>query len=142
MREPRPRPPPRRGPEVLLVLARCEDFAAWLFERTPQWPKRARLSLTQRIENAVLELLDELVLARYEREGRRQRLEAINLRLERLRHLFRLARRAQVCPSGVHETSVRSLDEIGRLLSGWRRRLASGSSSAEADAPAAREERP
>lgn len=118
---PTSRPPARRAPPELLVLGRFEEFTGWLLDRTAKWPKSARFTLTQRIENLSLEVVEELVVARYRREGRRRRLEDVNLRLERLRHLFRLAKAAKVCPFAVFESAMRALDETGRMLHGWRR---------------------
>ena len=120
MTGPATRPAPKKAGPDLLVLARMEEFTGWLLDRTAKWPKSARFTLTQRIENAALDVVEDLVAARYSRAGRRQRLDAVNLRLERLRHLFRLAKGARVCPFNVYESSIRSLDEVGRMLHGWR----------------------
>lgn len=113
------------GPE-LLVLARFEEITAWLLDRTGKWPKNARFTLTQRLENHALDVVEELVVARYQRIGRRERLDAVNLRLERMRHLLRLAHGAQVCPMSTFEGALRGLDEVGRMLHGWRSSLRSG----------------
>jgi hypothetical protein len=102
------------------VQARCEEFAAWFLERTPRWPKRARYTLTQRLENHCLDALEDLVIARYSRAERRARLAALNLRLERMRHLLRIARATGVAPAATCEGALRGLDEIGRMLHGWR----------------------
>ena len=120
MTTPAARPKAREAGPELLVLARMEEFTGWLLDRTAKWPKSARFTLTQRIENAALDVVEDLVAARYEPRGRRQRLDAVNLRLERMRHLFRLAKGARVCPHNVYESSMRSLDEVGRMLHGWR----------------------
>lgn len=48
------------------------------------------------------------------------RLDEVNLRLERMRHLLRLARASQVCPAPSFEGAMRALEEIGRMLHGWR----------------------
>jgi len=103
------------------VLAKFEEFTGWLLDRTAKWPKSARFTLTQRIENLALDVVEDLVVARYSRPGRRARLDAANLRLERMRHLFRLARESNVCPFHVFETAARALDETGRMLHGWRK---------------------
>ncbi len=63
--------------------------------------------------------------ARYQTAGRLARLDHVNLLLERLRHLFRLARAAEACTRAHHEGAVRRLDEIGRTLHGWRASLRS-----------------
>lgn len=114
------RPPPRQAEPTLLVLARFEEFTGWLLDRTAKWPKSARFTLTQRIENHALDVVEDLVVARYSRAGRRARLDAANLKLERMRHLFRLAQAAKACPFNVFESAMRALDETGRMLHGWR----------------------
>ena len=120
------RPRPRAAPEELLVLARAEELCAWLLERTARWPKGVRTVLTQRIESHALDCLEELVQARYRREGRFERLEAVNLTLERMRFLLRAAKARGAGSAKDHEGAARRLDEIGRMLHGWRGRLRSG----------------
>jgi hypothetical protein len=117
---PTSRPAARRAGTDLLVLARFEEFTGWLLERTAKWPKSTRFTLTQRIENHALDVVEDLVVARYRPQGRRALLEAVNLRLERMRHLLRLARGAEACPFSVFEASMKAIDEAGRMVHGWR----------------------
>jgi hypothetical protein len=49
-----------------LVLAKWEEFTGWLLDHCAKWPKSARFTLTQRIENHALDVTEQLVLARYE----------------------------------------------------------------------------
>ncbi len=120
---PSTRPPARHAGPDLLVLAKFEEFTGWLLDRTAKWPKSARFTITQRIENHALDIVEELVSARYSREGRKARLDAVNLRLERVRHLLRLAKEAKACPFNVFESAMRSIDEAGRMIHGWREAL-------------------
>ncbi|MGK0205739.1 MAG: hypothetical protein ACI9S9_004831, partial [Planctomycetota bacterium] len=53
--------------------------------------KAARFTLTQRLENHALDVTEMLVQARYEPRQRGSLLKAINLRLERMRFLCRIA---------------------------------------------------
>lgn len=117
---PSSRPPAREAGPELLVLARFEEFATWFAERCARWPKHARFTLTQRLLNHAFDVLEELVVARYSRRDRRARLDAVNLRLERMRHLLRIARATGVCPHTTFESALRQLDEVGRMLHGWR----------------------
>lgn len=120
---PSDRPPARGAGPELLVLSRFEEFTSWFLDRTASWPKNVRFTMTQRLENHALDIVEGLVIARYARDGRRQRLDAVNLRLERIRHLLRLARRASACSASVFESAMRALDEVGRMLHGWRTAL-------------------
>lgn len=120
MTAPASRPGPREAGPDLLVLAKFEEFTGWLLDRTAKWPKSARFTITQRIENHALDVVEDLVVARYQKAGRKARLDSVNLRLERMRHLLRLARGAQVCPATTFESALRSIDEAGRMIHGWR----------------------
>jgi hypothetical protein len=117
------RPPATAAGPELLVLQVWEAFTAWLFNHTRRWPKAARFSLTQRIEEHALDVTEMLVEARYAPETRRRLLPAINLRLERMRYLLRIARDAKVENPAGFESAVRRIDECGRMIHGWRQAI-------------------
>ncbi|MCC6782448.1 MAG: diversity-generating retroelement protein Avd [Planctomycetes bacterium] len=110
------------GPE-LIVLQRWEEATGWLLNHTKRWPKAARFTLTQRIENHALDVLELLVQARYEPGPRAKLLHDVNLRLERLRFLFRTAHEARVQPAPGFESAMRRVDEVGRMIHGWRQAI-------------------
>ena len=118
------RPRARDAGRELVCLQLWEETADWLVEHTAKWPKSCRFSLVQKVvqkvDNHALDVLEMLVIARYEPARRAQTLREINLRLERLRFLLRLARRRNVMPAAGFETAVRGIDELGRMLHGWR----------------------
>lgn len=128
MNRPSPRPKPRAASDELLVLQRAETLAGELLQRTARWPKSQRHTLTRRIEDHLLDIVDGLVIARYEVDGRLHRLDRVNLLLERTRFLVRLARGSRSCPARHYELASRGLDEVGRMLHGWRKRLRGGAS--------------
>jgi hypothetical protein len=47
-------------------------------------------------------------------------LRSVNLRLERMRFLCRLARAGQLATPAAFERACRDLDDCGRMLHGWR----------------------
>lgn len=114
---------PQAAPPELLILSQWEATTTWLFARSARWPKALRFSITAKIEALALEVLDELIIARYQRENRLQRLEDINLRLERLRFFARLARSRQALESKGFQSLIRQLNESGKMLHGWRQNL-------------------
>lgn len=120
------RQPARKAAAELLVLARWEEFTAWLLERTARWPKCARFTLTQRIENHALDVTELLVVARYQRQERQRNLERVNLILERMRFLLRIALGRNVMPQRTFEAAVRQIDEAGRMIHGWRTHICEG----------------
>ena len=119
------RPPAEAGSE-LLVLQRWEAFCAWLLPHTGRWPKSSRFTFGQRVQNHALDVVELLVVARFQPKRRRRSLERANLLLERMRHLFRLARGAQIMGPRGFESAMIGLEETGRMLGGWRKSLESG----------------
>lgn len=117
------RPHARQAGPELLVLERWEEFCGWLLAHTGRWPKSARFTLCQRVQNHALDVVELLVVARWEPRVRKRSLRRANLLLERMRHLFRLARGANVMPRASFESAMLGLDETGRMLGGWRKAL-------------------
>jgi hypothetical protein len=116
------------GPE-LAVLGKWEEFTGWLLEHTARWPKSWRFGLVRRIDEHALDVLELLIVSRYEPRERRRCLHDVNLRLERLRFLLRLAATRRVMPSQGFETAMRHIDEVGRMVHGWRERLSNSESA-------------
>jgi len=114
------RPPAREAGPELLCLQKWEETLGWLLEHTAKWPKSARFSLVQKVDRHALDVLEMLVVARYEPGARKKHLREINLRLELLRYLLRIARARNVMPATGFETAMRGLDELGRMVHGWR----------------------
>jgi len=131
------RPRPREATPELVVLAHWETFVPWLLGHCARWPRSMRFSLTQRLENHSLDVLELLVVARYQPRQRAGTLRQANLVLERMRFLCRVARARGVMSARAFERAMVDVDEAGRMIYGWRQRLRSGgrrgSQSPEAD---------
>ncbi len=117
------RPAAREAGPELLVLAKWEEFTGWLLEHTSKWPKSARFGLVRRVDDHALDITEFLIVARYEPRERRLTLREVNLRLERLRFLLRIATARRVMPASEFETAMRHVDEAGRMIHGWRETL-------------------
>ena len=88
----------------------------------------------------MLDVMERLVVARYDRRRRAAFLEDVNLKLERMRFLLRITLTSRVMPKTGFETAMRALDETGRMLHGWRRRSGTAATSvidADSEAPSA-----
>lgn len=117
------RPPAAEAGSELLVLQKWEETTAWLLNHTARWPKSARFTLSLRLDDHALDIVEMLVQARYEPGSRRRLLPEINLRLERMRFLFRLARDSKVGTPNGFESAMRRIDEAGRMVHGWRQAI-------------------
>lgn len=142
MTVPPTRPKPTAAGDELLVLAHWETFVPWLLDGCARWPRSARFSLTQRLENHALDVLELLVVARYQPRHRAGSLGRANLLLERMRFLCRVARTQNVMSARAFDKAMRDVDEAGRMIHGWRSRLRADGSVAAHRAPGAVEALP
>ena len=95
-----------------------------LMQRTAKFPKNARFTFAQRLENLGLDIIEDLVDARFcPRDERTAILQRIDRRLNRLRVLLRLANTQRLLDHRGYESLARSVDELGRMVGGWRKSL-------------------
>lgn len=114
--------------EVPRMLVAWERFVGDLLDRTAQFPKSARFTFASRLDARALDTLECLVRARFaSREERLVALAAADEHLAVLRVLLRLSFERRYLAAGPFEALVRSLDEAGRMLGGWRRHLGGAS---------------
>jgi hypothetical protein len=83
-----------------------------------KFPRAQKFLLGDRIQSAALDVLVGLVEATYSR-NRTPVLRGVNLKLETLRLLLRLATDLQLLDLRRYEHAARAIDEIGRLVGGW-----------------------
>ena len=90
----------------------------WLVPAVEKFPRSQKFLLGDRIQSAALDVITGLVEATYSRNCR-PALSRVNLQIETLRLLFRLATDLRHLDQRRYEHAARSLDEIGRLVGGW-----------------------
>lgn len=103
------------APSVLLHWEKTLDS---MLDRTSSFPKSARFTLTSRIDNLALDVYEGLVEARYAAEVR-PHLDRVNLLLEKLRLLLRLAFKRRFLSEGALRSLVDAIDATGRMVGGW-----------------------
>lgn len=118
-------------PEVPVLFAHWEGFLGWLLDHTQKFPKHLRFTLTGRIDNLALDIYTRIAEARYRRD-RVALLERLNLDLELLRLLLRLARDRRVLDPHSFAYACEAIDTAGRMVGGWLRHQ-----KAQADEPSA-----
>lgn len=104
--------------EELPIFVRWLEFLAWLLPATEKFPKRVRFTFADRINNLALDIVEDLVEARYSRD-KQPLLKRVNLRLEKLRVLLRLCHQLQYLPHQGYEHAARELNQVSRMLGGW-----------------------
>jgi hypothetical protein len=92
----------------------------WLIPQLDKFPRVRRFTLGDRLELGLLELLELLVGAAHSRP-KQAALKRANLRLEVVRHLWRVAHELQVVSTRRYEYGARRMEELGRQVGGWLR---------------------
>jgi hypothetical protein len=106
----------------LRIIQHTHDLLTWTLHHTGRFPRSHRHSLGNRIEGKLFLLLDDLVEAKYTAD-KAEILRRAGLHVERLRLLYRVAKDMGILPYKSHEHASRSLQEIGRQLGAWRRKV-------------------
>ena len=105
-------------PEELPIFIKWIEFIEWLLPITAKFPQRTRFTFANRIDNYALDMVCDLVEARYTK-NRNPILKRANLRLEKLRVLFRLSKNMQLISYKSYEHGIRKMNETGKMLGGW-----------------------
>ncbi len=99
------------------------DLILWFFPVINKFPQKQKFVLGQQIQNELLEIIKDIIVANNERE-KTVFLKKISVRLDTLRTLVRLAKDLHFLSIKQYECAAVSINEVGKLLSGWQRRFA------------------
>jgi len=112
--------------EELPVLDLWQKVVGEILDRTGRFPKVVRFTFSSRIDNLALDVLDDIVMARFSSRGDKARhLRHADLSLSRLMALFRLCHDRRLIGDGGYEHLSRRLVEVGAMLGGWRESIRS-----------------
>ena len=103
----------------------CHAILLWLIPHLDKFPRQRRFTVGERLETGMLAVLEQLVSAAYSR-NKDEPLRAANLRLEVVRHLWRLAHELRLISTRQYEHGAGLLLNLGRQLGGWRRSAVPG----------------
>lgn len=106
----------RTGP----ALEQTYQFVLWLIPAVEKFPRAQKFLLGDRIQSTALDVMEGLIEATYTRD-RGRLLVRVNLGIEKLRFLFRMAKDLKHLDPRRYEHAARNLDQIGRLVGGWRK---------------------
>lgn len=98
----------------------CHELLAWLIPQLDKFPRVRRFTLGERLEAGLLAVLEALVEAAYSKD-KRAALRRANLKLEVVRHLWRLAHELEVIPLRRYEHGAELMNGVGRQIGGWLR---------------------
>jgi hypothetical protein len=108
----------KKSEQDLPIIAKTYDLIAWYVPILNKLPRDQKFALGDRIVNNLYTLLEELILARYERD-KLARLEALNGRLDVLRHQTRLMKDFDLIEVNRYGQASKLINEVGTNLGGW-----------------------
>lgn len=106
------------------IFARCNDLVIWLLRHTTRFSRPYRSSIGRASQEAVFLLQRSLVAAARRRDAR-SALQQADEALHEARILIRQCHQLELINLAQLEHAARLLDEIGRLIGGWRKQQSS-----------------
>lgn len=112
--------------EELPLFLHWTRFLEWLLPKTGKFPRSVRFTLTSRIDNLALDVLEAIIEAQYRPGHEKLRaLERASMALDKLRVFLRIAHRLGHLDHGGYELAAGRMDEAGRMTGGWIRHAGS-----------------
>jgi hypothetical protein len=108
-------------PGEVAVLPLVYDLILWYSRKINAFPKKFKFTLGDRITTTQLDILEQLIEARYNRKRRGHYLRQANVSIEKLRYLARLSKDLQCMSLKEYEHAARKLQEIGNMVGGWEK---------------------
>ncbi len=106
------------------IFAKIYDFYKLLYQYLKSFPKKDRYSLGQKLDNLTLEMFKLVIMTgATTRENKLPLVEKSITSVDLLKILIRLAKDIQALDNKKYLQLESSLQEIGRMLGGWRKSL-------------------
>ncbi|MBU3915144.1 diversity-generating retroelement protein Avd [bacterium] len=91
-------------------------------DRSESFPKSVRFTLSSRLVNLSLDMIELIVEAIYSSPGNRHAIiNRMNLKLEQLRVLIRIAMDRKYLSFRQYEFIAGEINETGKMLGGWKK---------------------
>lgn len=114
--------------DKFIIYTKTVDFITWIFPAVNKFPKSQRFVLGQQLETTGLKFLEGIIRANLEKEKaeRQKFLTGLDVDLQVLRSLFRVAYVLKFLSHAQFEFSLEQTTELGKMLGGWVKQTASG----------------
>ena len=113
-----------------IIYTKTLEVAKWTFDCVNTFPKKQRFVLGQQIENSTLTIVRLIIEANGARspEAVLQKLDILDIELEVLRSLLRIAYEMNFLKASSLGYIVAQIDEVGKMRGGWAKRYKSSKS--------------
>ncbi|MBI5305494.1 MAG: diversity-generating retroelement protein Avd [Chloroflexi bacterium] len=106
------------------IFSKTYDLVAWVIPQTIKFPRHQRFVMAATIQQEAIRFQALLIEAAHQRPAH-ETLKRADAELDKLRTHIRLCLDLELLTPGQYEHVARMLTEIGRLLGGWLRSVAS-----------------
>jgi len=106
------------------LFVKTYDFLLWLIPLTLKFPRSQRFLLAERLSGMALDFYDLILDAALEPSSQEKQLDQADRQLTKIRLYVRLSYDLQCISLGQLEHAARLIDELGRLIGGWKRKRA------------------
>lgn len=103
------------------IFTKTFDLLAWLLPATLKFPKEQRFVLAQRLQNSAFNFYEAITAASLSKQAGGY-LQQADIELQRVRLYLRLGVRLGFFNKGQYEHGAVMIEEIGKLLGGWRKK--------------------
>ena len=128
-----PYPPEKMFMKESPIFVKTFDLLKWVIGHTEKFPKTQRFFLAKRINDALFDFYELIGEAAKIKERQIALLQQADVRLQRLKHYFRLALELWYVSFDQYKFLVKEAGEVGRLLGGWIKSLDTKRDSREND---------
>ena len=104
--------------QELTIIQKTYDLILWFVPIIDRFPRSYKFNLGDRIQSQMFSILEELVIARYEKT-KAERLESVNVKLDVLRYHGRLLLDLKVIDGKKFHYVSEQINGIGIELGGW-----------------------
>lgn len=110
--------------QEFVIYTRMLEVTLWTFEKANTFPKKQRFVLGQQIENSALLCLRHIIEANNARgvQATLVKLESLNVELEVLRSLFRVAFELKFVKAASLGFITKKIDEVGKMGGSWQKK--------------------
>lgn len=104
------------------IFVKSYDFLLWLLPLTLKFPKSQRFLLAERLGKLALDFYELILDAVLEPPEAAAKLDQADHLLHKIRLYIRLSLDLRCISPGQYEHAALRIDEIGRLIGGWKKK--------------------
>ena len=103
------------------IFIKSYELIVWVMQHTHMFPRAQRFLMAQRMEEACLEMYQQLNRAAKVKNQQRAAIGEADVALANLKFYNRLCKDLKLLSFKQYEYLAAGLDEVGRLLGGWQK---------------------